>query len=165
MRFTDRYGPITVLVFPLMAVPLLLCGGLVSLGTLSFIVVCVLAQSLIGGAHFSVLSITGLFYPTTLRASGAALAASVGKSASVLGPLVGVGILTSALPTVRLYAVLAIFPFVLVTIGVMMAIGVHRRPRVWAGVGEISGRRARAPARSAAVSQSAQKATENFVKR
>ena len=128
MRFTDRYGPVTVILLPACAIPLLVIEGLVPLDAATFIVVCVIAQSLIGGAHFAVSSITALFYPTSLRASGAALAASIGKTASVFGPLIGVGVLTSGLPTVRLYAALAAFPLVLALSSAAMSVAVRERP-------------------------------------
>ncbi len=69
MRFTDpirsrhRDSP------PALARSMLLVtGGLCHLSPATFIIVTVIAQSLVGGAHFApqVLSITGLFYPTSL---------------------------------------------------------------------------------------------------
>lgn len=113
MRFTDRYGPVTVILLPALAAPMLLVTGLVPLSPATFIIVTVIAQSLVGGAHFAVLSITGLFYPTSLRARGTAFAASIGKTSSVFGPLLAVAVLSSGLPSVRVFAFLATFPAIL----------------------------------------------------
>lgn len=127
MRFTDRFGPVSLILLPSIAAPLLLVVGLASLSPANFMAVNLLAQSLIGGAHYGVLSIAGLFYPTHIRASGAAFAASVGKSASVAGPMLGAMLLANDIPAIRIFAILAIFPAIFATSALLIALLVRRR--------------------------------------
>lgn len=113
MRFTDRKGPIAVAVYPLLAVPLLLFVGLVDLPPAVFLVVSVIGVGLVGGAHFGILSICGIYYPSAIRASGAGWATSVAKLGAIVGPLIGAAALASGIPVLRTYALLAICPAIL----------------------------------------------------
>jgi AAHS family 4-hydroxybenzoate transporter-like MFS transporter len=86
-----------------------------------FLVVNVLGALLISGSHFGVLSIAGIFYPSAIRASGAGWATSVAKIGAILGPMVGAALLSSGLPIIRSYALLAVCPAVLF----VCALGIH----------------------------------------
>lgn len=121
MRFTDRLGPITVTLFPAIAAPLLAMVGLVPMVAAPFLVMTVLAQSVIGGGHFGVTSIMSSFFPTRLRASGAAFTSSVGKGAAALCLLLGGAILEAGISPLRLFALLAVFPAVLAICAVGVA--------------------------------------------
>jgi AAHS family 4-hydroxybenzoate transporter-like MFS transporter len=113
MRFTDRFGPFAVAVYPIIATPLLLAVGLLPLSPNMFLVLSVLSTSFVGGAHFGVHSIAGMFYPSSIRANGAGWATSIAKLGGVAGPIVGAYVLTSGLPIVRSFAILAICPAIL----------------------------------------------------
>jgi len=54
--------------------------------------------------------IAGVYYPSAVRATGGGFASGVAKVGAVLGPLVGAAVLSSGLPVVRTYALLAICP-------------------------------------------------------
>jgi AAHS family 4-hydroxybenzoate transporter-like MFS transporter len=128
MRFTDGKGPYAVAVYPLIAFPLLLLVGLVPLSPTAFIAVSVASTSFIGGAHFGILSIAGVFYPSAIRANGAGWATSIAKIGGIAGPIIGAYVLASGLPIVRSFAILALCPAVLAlcAIGIGMIVGRRR---------------------------------------
>jgi len=113
MRFTDRYGPRAVAFYPALAVPVLLLIGFGMLPAALFLASFMLATIVVSGAHFGIISITGLFYPSSIRASGAGWAASIGKIAGVGGPIIGAVILSSGLPVIRSFVFLAVCPAIL----------------------------------------------------
>jgi AAHS family 4-hydroxybenzoate transporter-like MFS transporter len=113
MRFTDRIGPGSIAVYPAVAVPVLLVVGFGFLGGDVFLSMVLLGTVMVMGAHFGMHSIAGIYYPSVIRATGGGFASGVAKCGAVLGPLVGVAVLTSDLPVVRTYALLAICPAIL----------------------------------------------------
>ncbi|MBB5986804.1 MFS transporter [Sphingobium lignivorans] len=110
MRFTDGKGPYAVAFYPAIAFPLLLLVGLVPMDPTVFLAVSVAATSFVGGAHFGILSIAGVFYPSSIRANGAGWATSIAKIGGIAGPIVGAYVLSSGLPIVRSFAILALCP-------------------------------------------------------
>jgi MFS transporter, AAHS family, 4-hydroxybenzoate transporter len=121
MRFTDRLGARAVAFYPALAIPVLLLQGLDLVPVQLFLAVNILGALLISGSHFGILSIAGIFYPSAIRASGAGWATSVAKIGAILGPIVGAAILSSGLPIIRSYALLAVCPAVLF----VCALGIH----------------------------------------
>jgi AAHS family 4-hydroxybenzoate transporter-like MFS transporter len=121
MRFTDRFGARAVAFYPALAVPVLLLQGLEMVPVQMFLVVNVIGALLVSGSHFGILSIAGIFYPSAIRASGAGWATSVAKIGAILGPIVGAAVLSSGLPIIRSYALLAVCPAVLF----VCALGIH----------------------------------------
>jgi AAHS family 4-hydroxybenzoate transporter-like MFS transporter len=113
MRFTDRFGARAVAFYPAMAIPVLLLQGFNLIPMHLFLAANVLGALLVAGAHFGILSIAGIFYPSAIRASGAGWATSVAKIGAILGPLIGAAVLSSGLPVVRSYALLAVCPAIL----------------------------------------------------
>ena len=113
MRFTDRFGPRAVAVYPAIAVPVLLVMGMGLIPHGWFLVAQVASAFVISGGHYGMHSIAGIFYPSAIRASGAGWATSVAKIGSVLGPLIGGYVLASGLPVIRTYALLAVCPAIL----------------------------------------------------
>lgn len=112
MRFTDAKGPISVAFYPMLAIPLGLFLGFVPLGQAAFIALAVLSATMISGGHFGVLSIAGIFYPSAIRANGAGWATSIAKFGAIAGPIVGAAVLSSGIPVIRCYAIIAICPLV-----------------------------------------------------
>ena len=127
MRFTDRHGPRSVAVYPALAIPILLLAGLGLVPHGGFLIVQILAQLFISGAHFGITSIAGVFYPSAIRASGAGWATSLSKAGGMLGPIVGGYVLASGMPVVRSYALLAICPLLLVVSALAIARVVRAR--------------------------------------
>jgi AAHS family 4-hydroxybenzoate transporter-like MFS transporter len=109
MRFTDRLGPASLAVMPLLSIPLLLAIGLMHVTPDVFMAMMALVYLLLGGSHYGIQSILGVYYPTAERARGAGWAASIGKVGSVAAPLLGTWLLTSHVSRSP-FVVLAAFP-------------------------------------------------------
>jgi MFS transporter, AAHS family, 4-hydroxybenzoate transporter len=127
MRFTDRRGPGSVAVYPAICVPVLLALGFGLVPREAFLAVVILATVLISGGHFGVLSIAGIFYPSSIRACGAGWATSMAKFGAILGPIAGAAVLSSGIPIIRSYALLAIWPAILCLSGLGIAAVVRGR--------------------------------------
>ena len=130
MRFTDRHGPFAVAVYPLITFPFLLFIGLAPLSPEVFLPLSIFSTSFVGGAHFGILSIAGVYYPSAIRANGAGWATSIAKIGGISGPLIGGYVLSSGLPIVRSFAVLAICPAVLAACAIGIGMIVSRRRHV-----------------------------------
>jgi len=127
MRFTDRFGARAVAFYPALAVPVLLLIGMDAAPPAYFLMIFLGSTILVGGAHFGMISITGIFYPSSIRASGAGWAASIGKIAGVAGPIIGAVILSSDLPVLRSFAFLAICPAILFLCALGLTVTTRRR--------------------------------------
>ncbi len=127
MRFTDRRGPGSVALYPALCVPVLLALGLGLVPRAQFLAVVITSTLLISGGHFGVLSIAGVFYPSAIRASGGGWATSMAKFGAILGPIAGGAVLSSGIPILRSYALLAVCPAVLCLCGLGIASVVRTR--------------------------------------
>lgn len=113
MRFTDRRGPIAIAGMALLSAPLLLWVGLADLGPVAFLGINFVVTVLLGGAHYGMHSIAGMFYQSAFRANGAGWATSIAKVGSIAGPLVGGWILATNFPVRHIYALLGVCPLLL----------------------------------------------------
>lgn len=127
IRLTERHGPGWIAIYPALAVPVLLVVGMGLLPGALFLPAVVLGSLLIGGEHSAIISITGIYYPSAMRASGGGWAASIGKAGGVLGPILGAWVLSSGLPVLRSYAILSFCPLVLGICLLMLGTAVKRR--------------------------------------
>jgi AAHS family 4-hydroxybenzoate transporter-like MFS transporter len=112
MRFTDTRGAKSISVLPALAVPVLLTMALSGFVGRSFLALYFLANTLQVGAHYGVMSIAGIFYPSAYRSNGGGWATTVAKIGSALGPVLGGIALSSRLPVKLVFAPLAICPVV-----------------------------------------------------
>ncbi|MGH8230789.1 MAG: MFS transporter, partial [Steroidobacteraceae bacterium] len=126
MRFTDRRGPGSVAFYPALAVPVLLVMGFGLIPHAVFLPFAILSVVLISGGHFGILSLAGIYYPSSIRASGAGWATSVAKLGGILGPILGGLVLTSG-SVLRSYAQLAVFPAILCGCALGIAAVLRRR--------------------------------------
>jgi len=110
MRFTDRIGPIAIALLPMLAVPALLLMGIAPLAKPGFASLSLLSMMMIGGAHFGMHSIAGMFYPSAIRANGAGWATSIAKIGSIAAPLLGGYLLAANLPPRHLFVLLSLAP-------------------------------------------------------
>lgn len=127
MRFTDGKGPFAIAAYPLIAFPLLLVLGLVDMSSGVFLPLSIAATSIVGGEHFGILSIAGVFYASSIRANGAGWATSIAKIGGIAGPILGAMVLASGLPAVRSFAFLAICPAILAGCAIGIGLIVRRR--------------------------------------
>jgi AAHS family 4-hydroxybenzoate transporter-like MFS transporter len=137
MRFTDKRGPYAVAVYPAIAFPVLLLVGLLPLSDTMFLVLSVASTSFVGGAHFGILSIAGVYYPSAIRANGAGWATSVAKIGGIAGPIVGAYVLASGMPIVRSFAILALCPAILTLCALGIGAIVARRKSAAVPVGAL----------------------------
>ncbi len=136
MGFTDGKGPISIAVLPTIAVPLLLVAGLVPMGLGVFLALSLCLSVFLGGGHYAIQSIAGIFYPSAHRASGAGWAGSVAKVGSIAAPIIGAAVLSTSLPVKNTYALMAVCPAVF---GVcVLFIGLIDRRMRRAGVSDAS---------------------------
>jgi AAHS family 4-hydroxybenzoate transporter-like MFS transporter len=105
-----------------MAIPLLLFIGFVPLHQTNFIILSLISVGFLSGAHFGVHSIAGIYYPSAIRANGAGWATSIAKIGGVAGPILGGIFLASALPVIRIYALVAICPAILALAAISIGI-------------------------------------------
>jgi AAHS family 4-hydroxybenzoate transporter-like MFS transporter len=90
LAMTERRGPGWIAVVPLMGVPLvLLIGTGLVIATPAFIPVLLLVAVMVGTGHAAVISITSIYYPSAVRATGGGWASFVAKFAAVAAPIVG----------------------------------------------------------------------------
>jgi AAHS family 4-hydroxybenzoate transporter-like MFS transporter len=113
MRFTDRFGPFVVALYPLLAIPTLLFIGLGHPSQAILPILLVVGPTLISGGHFGILSICGIFYPSVIRANGAGWATSIAKIGAVVGPAVAGYLLVQGVVPIHLFALVAICPMIL----------------------------------------------------
>ncbi|MGC1458493.1 MAG: MFS transporter [Steroidobacteraceae bacterium] len=126
MRFTDRLGAASLAVMPAIAVPLLIVTGLMHLNVGLVMALTTAMYLLLGGNHYGVQSILGLYYPTAERARGAGWASSIGKVGGVAATLLGGWLLSSHLIGRSPFLLLAVFPIV-VCLGVLGIAAIARR--------------------------------------
>jgi AAHS family 4-hydroxybenzoate transporter-like MFS transporter len=131
MRFTDRIGPFMVALYPLMAIPVLLYIGLGDPPRDALLPLLIIGPTLISGGHFGILSICGVFYPTVIRANGAGWATSIAKVGAVVGPLIGGYVLSTHMPPIRVFALVAVCPMILAAcaIGIGLVVRKDRKAR------------------------------------
>lgn len=88
--FTEKRGPAWIALAPFFGIPLaLLIGSGVLLGGPLFIPVILLGSITIGAGHAAVISITSIYYPSAVRATGGGWASFMAKFAAVAAPILG----------------------------------------------------------------------------
>ena len=88
--FTEKRGPAWIAIAPLFGIPLaLLIGSGWLLGGPLFIPVILLGSITIGAGHAAVISITSIYYPSAVRATGGGWASFMAKFAAVAAPILG----------------------------------------------------------------------------
>jgi len=130
-RLVDRSGAIAISLLAMVAVLPLLYVGLAETGFWAFLIINFLTNIVLGGVHYGMHSLSGLFYPSAFRANGAAWATSVAKIGSIAGPLIGGFILATNFPVKHIFALLAVSPtIVAIALLAMSAVQRARRRRV-----------------------------------
>jgi MFS transporter, AAHS family, 4-hydroxybenzoate transporter len=126
VRTTEHWGPRAVMIAPTLALPLLLTLGMGLVPHHLVLTVTLLTSMLLGAGHAAIVSIAAYYYPSAIRASGGGWATSIAKFGAFLGPLTGGAILSSHMPVVRTYAILAICPFILCLATLLLGTVVRR---------------------------------------
>jgi AAHS family 4-hydroxybenzoate transporter-like MFS transporter len=90
LAFTEKRGPGGITLAPLLGIPFLLLVGLgIVLEGPLFVPVIFIGGVLVGAGHAAVISITSIYYPSAVRATGGGWASFMAKFAAVAAPLVG----------------------------------------------------------------------------
>ncbi|MCX5083826.1 MFS transporter [Streptomyces sp. NBC_00401] len=115
-RFVDRKGAGIILWMPLAAVVCMMTLGSGALAPAFYIAFVIGAKMFVNGGHGGITSIAGTFYPTAIRANGAAWASSVAKIGAMVGPWLGGVILDAGLGAQGAFTVFAVCPAVMVVV-------------------------------------------------
>ena len=90
LALTERRGPGWIALAPLLGVPtVLLIGTGIAVGGPAFIPVLLIGWVMVGAGHAAVISITSIYYPSTVRATGGGWASFMAKFAAVAAPIFG----------------------------------------------------------------------------
>jgi AAHS family 4-hydroxybenzoate transporter-like MFS transporter len=97
LAMTERRGPGWIMLAPLIGIPfvLLVATGAVLGGPL-FVPVLLIGAVAVGAGHAAVISITSIYYPSSVRATGGGWASFMAKFAAVAAPVYGSQFLAGA---------------------------------------------------------------------
>lgn len=88
--FTEKRGPAWIAAAPLLGIPLaILIGSGILLSGPLFLPVILVGAITIGAGHAAVISITSIYYPSAVRATGGGWASFMAKFAAVAAPNIG----------------------------------------------------------------------------
>jgi AAHS family 4-hydroxybenzoate transporter-like MFS transporter len=103
----DRWGFLAVVGMLALAAPILLLVSLPGLSPVALAVIIGLAGFFVLGAQFGNNAAAGIIYPTSCRSKGVGMAFAVGRTGSVLGPIVGGILIGMQLPLIWLLLAIA----------------------------------------------------------
>ena len=90
LLFTEKRGPGWITLAPILGIPVLMLLGLgIVLSGPAFIPVVLTGSIMVGAGHAAVISITSIYYPSAVRATGGGWASFMAKTAAVAAPWVG----------------------------------------------------------------------------
>lgn len=90
LALTEKRGPAWITLAPLIGIPFVLLVGFgYVLGGPAFIPVLLIGATLVGAGHAAVISITSIYYPSAVRATGGGWASFMAKFAAVAAPIFG----------------------------------------------------------------------------
>jgi MFS transporter, AAHS family, 4-hydroxybenzoate transporter len=98
MRFLDRFGPIAIVVLPIIGAPVEILIGVPGLSHATIVVLVAVVGAALVGVHFADNGVAGWFYPAAIRGQGIGAASCVGRLGSALGPFIGGFLLSAQLP-------------------------------------------------------------------
>lgn len=95
LALTEKRGPGWITLAPLVGIPfiLLVATGYV-LGGPAFVPILLIGAVMVGAGHAAVISITSIYYPSAVRATGGGWASFMAKFAAVAAPIFGAQFLT-----------------------------------------------------------------------
>jgi AAHS family 4-hydroxybenzoate transporter-like MFS transporter len=114
MRFIDKYGAVVITIMPLIASPIIIILlGRVSMSGNMYVATMFAVGFFVIGAHGSLHSIAGVYYPSAYRANGTGWALAVSRLGSIGGPLIGGFMLAAHWPLSRVFLFVGMPPIVL----------------------------------------------------
>ncbi|MGV3555643.1 MAG: MFS transporter [Croceibacterium sp.] len=90
LAMTEKRGPGWIALAPLLAIPFTLLVGLgYAAGGTQLAVILLISGTMVGAGHAAVISITSVYYPSAVRATGGGWASFMAKFAAVAAPIFG----------------------------------------------------------------------------
>ena len=90
LAMTEKRGPGWIALAPLFAIPFSAVIGLgYVMGGTELVAVLLISATLVGAGHAAVISITSIYYPSAVRATGGGWASFMAKFAAVAAPIFG----------------------------------------------------------------------------
>jgi AAHS family 4-hydroxybenzoate transporter-like MFS transporter len=90
LAMTEKRGPGWIALAPLFAIPFCVVIGLgYVMGGTELVVILLISATLVGAGHAAVISITSIYYPSGVRATGGGWASFMAKFAAVAAPIFG----------------------------------------------------------------------------
>lgn len=99
----DRFGMIPIVILFCLAVPAVAAIGAPGFGEAELLAAVSVAGFCILGLQFGLNAVSGLIYPTAVRANGSGWAFAIGRFGSVIGPVLGGALIAMELPMGRLF--------------------------------------------------------------
>ncbi len=99
----DRFGMIPIVILFCLAAPVVALIGTPGLGEPGLLAIVGVAGFCILGLQFGINALSGLIYPTAVRASGSGWAFAIGRFGSIAGPLLGGALIAMQLPLRQLF--------------------------------------------------------------
>lgn len=96
LAMTERRGPGWIALAPLLGIPIvLLIGTGYVLSGPAFVPMLLIGAVMVGSGHAAVISVTSIYYPSAVRATGGGWASFMAKFAAVAAPIYGAQFLAS----------------------------------------------------------------------
>lgn len=118
-RIVDMRGLAAVTPIPLIATAVVIATGAFEFSDAGFLTMLCLIGFFIFGGHFALMSVMGMFYPSSNRASGAGWALSIGKVGAIFGPALAGIVIANNPPLIHLL-IAAAAPLPIVALGVFV---------------------------------------------
>ncbi|GIQ78273.1 MFS transporter [Bradyrhizobium sp. RD5-C2] len=118
-RIVDMRGVAAVALIPLIASAVIIATGALEFSDAGFLTMMGVIGFFVFGGHLALMSVTGMFYPNSNRASGAGWALSVGKLGAIFGPALAGFVIASHPPLIDLFLIAAA-PLPIVALGFFM---------------------------------------------
>jgi MFS transporter, AAHS family, 4-hydroxybenzoate transporter len=115
-RIVDMRGVAAVTLIPLIASAVIIATGAFEFSDTAFLAMMGAIGFFVFGGHLALMSVTGMFYPNSNRASGAGWALSVGKVGAIFGPALA-GIVIASHPPLIVLFMIAAAPLPIVALG------------------------------------------------
>ncbi len=111
-RLVDRFGMVAIAGFFIVSCPVVAAIGTPHLSHAALTFIVFLTGATVLGSQLGMNAVTGMIYPTSIRAKGAGWASAIGRAASTAGPLIGAWLIARHTPLPRLFLtpLLALIP-------------------------------------------------------
>ena len=107
-RLIDRFGPRVVAITLLIAAPVVAILGSTTVSVIALGALVGLTGFFVAGGQNGLNALSGLLYPERIRATGSGWAYGVGRTGSVIGPVIGGALISMQLPSNILFIIIGL---------------------------------------------------------